>query len=95
MEVVSRASDSLISLKASYHHRQYYKLIKPTHFLLGIHASKYVLGAVLLQGRKEDEHLIEYPGRLLLPVERNYSTNEREALAVVWAVQKFHGYIKG
>lgn len=65
-------------------------------FFLRTDASNYAIGAVLLQGEKEDEqHPIEYASRLLLPAERNYSTTEREALAVVWAVQKFRGYIEG
>ncbi|GFV91860.1 retrovirus-related Pol polyprotein from transposon 17.6 [Trichonephila clavipes] len=58
-------------------------------------ASNYALGAVLLQGEGSDEHPIEYASRLLTPAERNYSTTEREALAVVWALKKFRGYIEG
>ncbi|GFY35736.1 retrovirus-related Pol polyprotein from transposon 17.6 [Trichonephila clavipes] len=52
---------------------------------------------VLKQADEEgsDEHPIEYISRLLTPAERNYSTTEREALAVVWALKKFHGYIEG
>ncbi|GFT07280.1 retrovirus-related Pol polyprotein from transposon 297 [Trichonephila clavipes] len=57
-------------------------------------ASNYALGAVLLQGEGSDEHPIEYASRLLTPAERNYSTTEREALAVVWALKKFRGYIE-
>ncbi|GFW88381.1 retrovirus-related Pol polyprotein from transposon 297 [Trichonephila clavipes] len=58
-------------------------------------ASNYALGAVLLQGEGSDEHPIEYASRLLTPAERNYSITEREALAVVWALKKFRGYIEG
>ncbi|GFX77733.1 retrovirus-related Pol polyprotein from transposon 17.6 [Trichonephila clavipes] len=58
-------------------------------------ASNYALGAVLLQAEGSDEHPIEYASRLLSPAERNYSTTEREALAVVWALKKFRGYIEG
>ena len=54
-------------------------------------ASKYALGAVLLQGEGENQHPIEYASRLLLKAEQNYSTTERKALAVVWALQKFRG----
>ncbi|GFW08704.1 transposon Tf2-8 polyprotein [Trichonephila clavipes] len=57
-------------------------------------ASNYALGAVLLQGEGSDEHTIENASRLLTPA-RNYSTTEREALAVVWALKKFRGYIEG
>lgn len=58
-------------------------------------ASSYALGAVLVQGEGETEHPVEYASRLLTKAERNYSTTEREALGVVWAVAKFRGYIEG
>ncbi|GFV22309.1 retrovirus-related Pol polyprotein from transposon 297 [Trichonephila clavipes] len=64
-------------------------------FLIRTDASNYALGAVLLQGEDKEEHPVEFASRLLNPAERNYSTNEREALAVVWAVNKFRGYIDG
>lgn len=64
-------------------------------YILRTDASKYALGAVLLQGTGADEHPIEYASRLLTKAERNYSTTEREALAIVWALNKFRAYIDG
>ncbi|GFS88625.1 retrovirus-related Pol polyprotein from transposon 297 [Trichonephila clavipes] len=58
-------------------------------FLLRTYASNYALGAVLLQGEDKEEHPFKFASRLLNPAERNYSTTEREALAVV------RGYIDG
>lgn len=63
-------------------------------YTLRTDASAYALGAALLQGEGTQERPIEYASRLLLPAERNYSTTEREALAVVWAVAKFRGYLE-
>ncbi|GFS93406.1 retrovirus-related Pol polyprotein from transposon 17.6 [Trichonephila clavipes] len=64
-------------------------------YIIRTDASNYALGAVLLQGERSDEHPIEYASQLLTPAERNYSTTEREVLAVVWALKKFRGYIEG
>lgn len=64
-------------------------------FILRTDASNYALGAVLLQREDTDERPVEYASRLLSSAERNYNTTEREALAVVWSLQKFRGYIEG
>ncbi|GFX17538.1 retrovirus-related Pol polyprotein from transposon 297 [Trichonephila clavipes] len=54
-----------------------------------------MFGAVLIEGEDKKEHPVEFDRRLLNPAERNYSTTERETLAVVWALNKFRGYIDG
>ncbi|GFY35259.1 retrovirus-related Pol polyprotein from transposon 297 [Trichonephila clavipes] len=65
-------------------------------FIIRTDASSYTLGAVLLQGESPtDEQPVEYASRLLSSAEKNYSTTEREALAIVWALNKFRGYIEG
>lgn len=40
-------------------------------------------------------HPVAYASRKLLEREARYSTIEREALALVWAIQKFHVYLFG
>ncbi|CAK1594924.1 unnamed protein product [Parnassius mnemosyne] len=74
-------------------------LVQPDYskpFILRTDASDFALGAALLQGESpRDEHPIEYASCLLTSAEKNYTTTEREALAVVWAVERFRGYIDG
>lgn len=64
-------------------------------FVIRTDASAYALGAVLLQGQGQQEQPIEYASRLLTSAEKNYSAVEREALAVVWALEKFRCYVEG
>lgn len=64
-------------------------------YILRTDSSSYAIGAVLLQGEGTDEHPVEYASRLLTSSERNWSTTEREALAIVWALERFRGYIEG
>ncbi len=58
-------------------------------------ASDTGIGAVLsqIQGRKEVP--IAFASHTLSPTERRYATNEREALACVWAVENWEKFLLG
>ncbi|CAM8972680.1 unnamed protein product [Rhodiola kirilowii] len=58
-------------------------------------ASDYAVGAVL--GQRVDKRLvvIYYDSRTLDAAQRNYSTTEKELLAVVFALEKFRSYLLG
>jgi predicted aspartyl protease len=58
-------------------------------------ASAYAIGAVLMQGNIEGRCIVEYASRQLNSAKRNYSATDREALAVVWAIGRFRGYLEG
>ncbi|XP_055859209.1 uncharacterized protein LOC129921419 [Episyrphus balteatus] len=58
-------------------------------------ASNEALGAVLSQGKVGSDKPIAYASRSLSKTEKRYSTIEREALAVVWAVNNFRSYLLG
>jgi len=58
-------------------------------------ASDYAIGAVL--GQREDKlpHAIYYASKTLLDAQVNYTTTEKELLAVVFALDKFRSYLLG
>ena len=64
-------------------------------FLLTTDASGDALGAVLSQGPPGGDRPIAYASRSLNSAERNYSTIERELLAMVWATKNFRSYLLG
>ena len=53
-------------------------------------ASPVGLGAVLIQLQGVEWRVIAYASRGLTDVERRYSQTEREALALVWACERFN-----
>ncbi|OAE22651.1 hypothetical protein AXG93_328s1030 [Marchantia polymorpha subsp. ruderalis] len=67
---------------------------KPYHVF--VDTSAFAIGAVLSQ---RDEHrkdfTIYFASRQLSATEKNYTTTEREALGMVFAVKKFRHYLLG
>ena len=64
-------------------------------FILHTDASGWAVGAILSQESVGGERVIAYYSRQVSKAERNYSTTEREALAVVTAVKEFYPYLFG
>jgi len=57
-------------------------------FTLMTDASDFALGAVLGQARDGVDYVISYSSKKLKPTERKYHINEKEGMAVVWAIHK-------
>ncbi|CAN6544086.1 unnamed protein product [Malus baccata var. baccata] len=64
-------------------------------FELMCDASDYALGVVLGQRKDKKPHVIYYASRTLNDAQLNYSTTEKELLAVVFALDKFRSYLIG
>ena len=64
-------------------------------FIVATDASSIAVGGVLSQVQGGAEKVIAYWSRQLQRAERNYSTIEREALAVVASIKEFYPYLYG
>lgn len=64
-------------------------------FILTTDASNLAIGAVLSQGTVGSDKPIAYASRTLNTSEINYSTIEKELLAIVWATKYFRPYLFG
>jgi hypothetical protein len=61
-----------------------------------VDASYVALGVVLAQlGEEYLDHPIVFSSRKLLTMEQNYTTTEREGLAMVYALHNFRHYLLG
>ena len=90
MQAFQKCKDFLKSTRLLVHYDSQKKLT------LACDASQYGLGAVLSYRMDDDsEGPIAYASRTLSNTERNYSNLDREALALVFGVNKFHQYIYG
>ncbi|RVW37784.1 Retrovirus-related Pol polyprotein from transposon 17.6 [Vitis vinifera] len=58
-------------------------------------ASDFAIGAVLGQREDGKPYVIYYASKTLNEAQRNYTTIEKELLAVVFALDKFHAYLVG
>ena len=74
------------------HTLAHYDDTKP--IVMACDASPFGVGAVLSQVLADGlEHPIAYASRSLSPAERNYSHLDKEALAIIFGVTKFHQYV--
>ena len=57
--------------------------------------SNFVVGAVLGQRKEHKTYVIYYTSKLLDDAQINYTTTEKELLAIVYAFDKFRAYLVG
>ena len=91
----SQSFNTIKELLTSAETMAYFDCSKETELLTD--ASRSGLSANLIQHTpgKDDRRVVAYLSQVLTAVERRYSQTEREALAIVWAVERLHLYLFG
>lgn len=64
-------------------------------FVLTTDASDFAIGSILSQGKIGEDKPIAFASRSLSTAEINYSTIEKELLAIVWSCKHFRPYLLG
>ena len=71
-------------------------MMRKRKLILACDASPYGVGAVISHVMDDgEEHLIAFASRTLTKSGRSYSQIEKEALAIIFGVWKFHKYLYG
>ena len=91
----SQSFNTIKELLTSAETMAYFDSSKETELLTD--ASPSGLSAILIQHTpgKDNKRVVAYSSRVLTAVERRYSQTEREALAIVWAIERLHLYLFG
>ena len=89
-DAFAKVKQELVSPKILIHYEPQRKL------LLSCDASPYGIGAVISHVMDDGcEKPIAYTSRSLSAAERNYAQIDKEGLAIVYGVKKFHHYLYG
>lgn len=88
-----RSFDRLKKAIGAVHHLGYYDPMDRT--LVVTDASGSGLGAVLIQFKGKQPRVISYSSRSLSETEKSYPIIEKEALGIVWGIEKFRMYLLG
>jgi transposase InsO family protein len=89
----NKACNTLKKLLTEESLLQYPDFTKPC--VLTTDTSNEVLGAILSQGPIGQDLPVAYASRTLSNAEKNYSTTEKELLAIVWGCRQYRQYLFG